>query len=341
MERQNEKNNKIIFGLAVIIIMLLVGTAISIYIHYRDVSEIERYSDNQFDKHYAFIYTSGDSDFWDKVYEGAREKGKELGVLVEDFGSNLTVDYDRNELIRIAMDAGVDGIIVDADSYKNTAELINEVTEKGIPVVTVVDDCANSQRVCFVGISAYTMGLQYGEELIKMVGNDALDVYVILDQNQVENSQNLVISAIFDTFENNGLGEKINIEGVYVKGNNAFSAEEQIRDIFISNQLPDVVISLDAVYTRCLFQAAVDYNKVGDVKIFGFHDSEDILDAVAKNIVEATISIDAKQMGKYSVEAMDEYVNTGYVSSYISQESEMVKRDMAERILENKDAADK
>ena len=136
--------------------------------------------------------------------------------------------------------------------------------------------------------------------------------------------QDLVISGITDEFAGQGRQDDCTIEGIYISGDTPFTAEEDIRTIFIGKTLPDVIIALNSVHTRCLYQAAVDYNKVGDVVLYGFHDSDDILQAVSKGILEATVSVDAQQLGAAAVEAMNEYLETGYVSNYVEQDTRII-----------------
>ena len=94
--------------------------------------------------------------------------------------------------------------------------------------------------------------------------------------------------------------------------------EESIRNIFIEEGLPDVVICLDELSTSCVYQAVVDYNIVGQIDIIGYYDSETILKAIERNVVRATISIDTEEMGQYCVEALEECRSGGYVSEYFS-----------------------
>ncbi len=287
----------------------------------------------QYLRHYAFIHTGSDDGLWDKIYSGALGRANELDAYVEDFGASLTVDYDRDALIGIAIDAAVDGIIVDGDSSEETTRMIDLAQEAGIPVVTVFNDSAESDRVCFVGFSNYSIGRQYGAELLDDNPSEAVRICVVMDNDSGAGGQNLVISGIYDEFADRGLGDNCNIEGVYVNNETTFTAEEDIRDIFIGSNLPDAIVALNSVYTRCLFQAAVDYNKTGNVALYGFDDSDDILEALGKELLEATISVDASKMGASAVEALDEYINTGHVTNYIAQDTEVIRGLEARTIL--------
>ena len=116
-----------------------------------------------------------------------------------------------------------------------------------------------------------------------------------------------------------------------------FSAEESIRDIFLDPQeMPDILLCLNEVYTRCAYQAAVDYNEVGTVQILGYYDSETILSAVAKNIVYSTITMDAEQMGRLCVQALEEYRQTGYTNSYMAVDTRLIGMEEAEKLLNDR-----
>jgi len=336
------KNRDISYKLIIILLILgaalIVGSFVSMNILIRNVQTARSLSEKPYSGHYAFICTDDDDDFWRSVYDGAKSRGEELGVYVQDFDENLTADYSTEELMRIAIDAGVDGIITDGSGYEQMAILISEASNAGIPVVTVMNDCAESKRVCYVSLSSYAMGRQYGERIMKHVPashKEDIRVDVVMGSDTASSGQSLVVSGIFDVFKDNGLGDQLKIDAIYIDNTTAFRAEEDIRDIFLNGELPDAIVGLSSIYTRCLFQAAVDYNKVGDVYIYGFGDSEDILDAVSKNIVEATLSASTSEMGASAVQALDEYIKTGYVSEYLSQDTELIMTEQAQILLSN------
>ena len=288
-----------------------------------------------YNRHYAMITGSGDEDFWAEVYESALEEGKKRGVYVERFGENLAVDYDRTELLDMAIRASVDGIIVTGDDEEETVELIDEAVDAGIPVVTILSDCIESRRQCFVGSNNYNIGQEYGRQILKMLPEGAGQVLVLLDENRTDSSQNLILLAIRETLDE-ALGslDAVAVDTYAIDGSRDFSAEESIRDIFLGEELPDVLVCLNAVHTRCAYSAAVDYNKVGTVQMIGYYDSDTILDAVSKNIIQATVALDTAQMGELSVKALDEYVETGYTNGYMAVDIHVITPDEAEELME-------
>ena len=96
--------------------------------HFKETEDETRYQG-----YYALITEERKSSFWQSVYQGAYEAGVKENAYVEMLGSNLSTTYSREDLMRIAIDSGVDGIIVEADETKQMAELINEAVDAGIP----------------------------------------------------------------------------------------------------------------------------------------------------------------------------------------------------------------
>jgi ribose transport system substrate-binding protein len=315
-----------------LLLMLLTGMTLCLVVFRQRVHKwngSEEGAYEIYDRHYVMITGREDSDFWDRVYESALAEGKKRSVYVERFGEDLAVEYGRNELLRLAMQASVDGIIVPGDEEEETIALLQEVVEQGIPVVNVLQDSTGSIRQCFVGNNSYNLGQDYGRQILELLAEEKdteevgaavkepVRVLVLVDENRMDTSQNLVLLGIRETLENAGVdADRVSVETSLVDNSRGFSSEESIRDIFLdAGKLPDILVCLSAVHTRCAYQAAVDYNKVGIVQMLGYYDSDAILEAVSKNILRSTIALDTEQMGRLCVQALDEYVRTGYTTT--------------------------
>ena len=72
--------------------------------------------------------------------------------------------------MELSIDAGVDGIIVEAGEREEMKELIDLADSKGIPVITVGSDNTSSARKSYVGFGYYDLGTNYGKE-IRFGGN--------------------------------------------------------------------------------------------------------------------------------------------------------------------------
>lgn len=263
----------------------------------------------KYDRYYVMITEDRKSDFWQSVYRGAFERGQEENVYVDLLGEHLSQEYTRAELMRIAMSSGVDGIFVESDESDEMSQMIDEAVERGIPVVTLYGDNTHSARCSFVGVGSYNLGREYGRQVLKLASvsesTAPMTVAVLVNAHALNSAQNIVCSGIQDALEQEKIrGPEIELSLITVDDTNTFSVEESIRDIFMNEKLPDIIICLNELSTTCVYQAVVDYNCVGEVAILGYYDTDTILKAIERNVVNATISIDTEQMGAFCVDAL-------------------------------------
>lgn len=313
-----------IFSSILIAVVITVAsmTYYKMKIHNIGLENIEE--DTNYDKHYAFIIEDGENLFWENVYKGAREKGEQLNIYVEKFGKTLPVDYRTKDLVKMAIAANVDGIIMQGNADEDTKEIINEADQSGVPVVTVLGDAPRSDRVCFVGVNNYQLGKKYADQVLEVANENTQRVMVLLDSTHNDSSPDIVLSGINDTLANS----KIEVAVTTIDRKSAFSSEEAVHDIILGTEnVPDILICLNPTDTICAYQTLVDYNKVGDIKIIGYYNSENISQAIKKQIIHSTIVINTKEMGAYAVAALHEYSNTRRVSEYIPVDMELISKN--------------
>ncbi len=322
-------NKKVIFG--VILFVILLSSLIGVLVLQVFVKRFAPVKDNRFyDKYYVLITDDRNSEFWRSVYQGAYEEGIKNGVYVEMLGDNLSGNYSKEELMSIAIAEEVDGIIVDADESDTMTYLINEAAEKSIPVITAYNDNSSGKRLSFVGVGSYNMGRVYGKQVLQLSEkirrkrvtsnkNKICKVDVLVTAFSDQNWQNILFSGIQETINQDKYnGENIQINLVLINNTSKFTAEESIRDIFMKNELPDIIVCLNELNTSCVYQALIDYNKVGEVRMLGYYDLETTVKAIERGVIEASISLDTKQMGYYCTKALQEYYINDNVSEYFA-----------------------
>lgn len=299
--------------ISVVMTMLLIGAAFRRYVSVtKSDGEVQLY-----DKYYAMIVDNPDSDFTRAIYEGAREEAQKNNACVDLFGYNFSDNYTKYNLMEMAVNSGVDGIIVESDNTFSMTNLINEAADAGIPVITLYNDSPNSRRVSYVGLANYEMGREYGKRILALAGNEHKEVAVLVKSDSGDAGQNIVWSGIQETV-NQGRkeGMDVSLSMIAIDDSNEFTVEESIRNIFMKENIPDVFVCLDEVNTTCVYQAVVDYNKVGTVDILGYYNSETILKGIFRSVINISVSVNAEQMGKYCVEALTEYHQIGNANEY-------------------------
>lgn len=346
------------------VVMLFAALSCAVYfsLKMKEVSRSDNRSYETYDRHYVFITDDAEQEFWDEVYAAAAAEGEKSNAYVERLGQNLNVNYRPEDLLRIANNSSVDGIIFCGEDNEETVERINEAVHKGIAVISLRQDIEDSERQCFVGVNSYDLGLEYGKQILELVQSGQIremgtfvsedgsvretellrppKICILADDNMSESKQNLITFAIRDSFSGAFPGEENlpDIEVRKIDTSEAFSAEETIRDIFIdSENLPDIMVCLNSVYTECTYQAAVDYNLVGEVKILGYYMTDAILDAVEKQIIYSTVQVDTEEIGRQCIYALTEYYETGYTSSYIPISTQVVGQEEARALLQTEE----
>lgn len=338
MGKKEKKRNgftRIAIWTAVLLVLTTITGIVMFRIYINNLGE--KKNGNDYKLYYAMIVDERESAFWKSVYEGAYETGLEQGVYIELFGTNAFRNKSKGELLQIAVAAGVDGIILEADESAEMAALIDQAVAEAIPVVTVYGDNANSERCSYIGVGNYDIGQEYGKQVLTIAGNlhRAVSVAVLTSENAKSSGQAALFSGIQDVVnQERKKGAQIELSLVSVDDSNAFSAEEAIRDIFTVSNLPDIIICLNERNTTCVYQTVVDYNKVGQVHILGYYDSEAIIKAIEREVIHATIAVDTKQMGKYCVEALQEYYHLGYTSQYFSVDIKLINQNNVAEHLE-------
>lgn len=341
----NEKNGKrtiCIRGIAVLISIVAISVCIFMFLtHIRGFREVA--DADSYDKYYVMITKDSKSSFWQSVYQGAYRRGLEENAYVDLLGENLSEDYSREDLMRIAISSGVDGIFVESDESGELTELIDEAVDRDIPVVTLYGDNTHSKRCSFVGVGSYNLGREYGRQVLKIAWESAWEnrvirVAIVMNAYAMDTGQNIISSGIQDAIEQEKTEDiDFSVSYITVDDTNTFSVEESIRDIFMEERLPDIIICLNELNTTCVYQAVVDYNQVGQISILGYYDSDTIINAIDRNVVNATISIDTEQMGGFCVEALTEYYLLGNTSQYFTADVTLIDKSNVAQYLEGGD----
>ncbi|MBO4889679.1 MAG: substrate-binding domain-containing protein [Lachnospiraceae bacterium] len=331
----------------VIMIVAAVITGIIFSFITRSMQNIEQESTMDYDKHYAFIAEDSENDFWQEVFAAANEQSKEYNVYLEDIKTELGTDNSAEELLRIAVNSKVDGIVYSGGSNDRVRKLIDRASDSGIGVVVLQNDVETSRRQCYVGLNYYELGQMYAVQVEKIVGSGNMadtTVDILVDGDMSEGASNLIVMAMEDYLRESSGTEDGEDEAVIpeivvtrIDAEDIFSAEEKIRNIFLEKvNLPDIMLCANSVYTRCAYQAVVDYNLVGQIQIVGYFANDTILDAVDKQVIFSTISVDTNEMGKSCIQALYEYNNMGYTNSYLPVGIEVVDQVKAHEMIQEK-----
>ncbi|MGN1015340.1 MAG: LacI family DNA-binding transcriptional regulator [Butyricicoccus sp.] len=103
----------------------------------------------------GFVMTKWENSYFEKQTQTGIQRAKRflrsdnLSLLVETMNSRSDTEYIRR--IYNLVDAGARGIILNAADTDLIRSAIQDLTDKGIPVVTYNSDIPSSSRVCHIG----------------------------------------------------------------------------------------------------------------------------------------------------------------------------------------------
>ena len=280
-------------------------------------------------KHYLMIAGAENTLMWDSIYESARQAAKDADAYLELIERGHDYNYNQADYLRIGIASQVDGIILEADGSDEEQELIQEASDADIPVVTVLTDDSSSARISFVGLNSYQLGNAYTEQILGLLKEHENTQVLLLANSQSKTQEtNLIYYQIKKELEKKKKDyQTVTISEYNIDSSSGFDTEEFVRDIFVSEEnLPDVLVCMDEVVTECVYQALVDYNQVGNVDVVGFYYSDVILDGISKGIISSAIALDMDEIGRYSVNALEEFSSLGHTSNYYSVGQHVITR---------------
>lgn len=353
MDSMDKRKLKIDIALLITFTILLAAVSLLILLSIRSraTGSKSNQTDEKYNGYYVMITEDRESDFYRSVYEGAYEAGLESDVYVELLGDHLSQEYSKEDLMRIAIASDVDGIILVADEADDTLELIDDAVDNDIQVVTLFSDCIQSKRCSYVGIGSYNLGREYGSRILPIAREKLqnlpqdeknITVDVLCDANSQDSGQAIMFTGIQDAINKEAISEMISVNLVPVDSTNYFLIEGSVRRLFMGTDqdVPDIIVCANELYTTSAYQAVVDYNQVGMVSILGYYASDSILKAIDRDVIVATASIDTKQMGAFCIEALNDYRTYGTTSQYYTADITMIDKRNVNMYLNKKEEED-
>ena len=281
-----------------------------------------------YESQYEMIVGSGKNEFWQAIYESAKKTAENHNAYLEFHASDMGTGYNEIDYMEISIAAGVDGIILEFNGEEALKNEIDKAETAGIPVITIMNDAPDSKRQSFVGVNDYQMGQAYGEQVAALMDENTETALILLDSEKGDFEKSQIYSQISNVVMEQENGENVKIQAQNLMPENKFDIEEAIRTIFQSPEgPPQILVCMDEVTTECAYQAMIDFNMVGEVKIIGYYVSDTIREAVNKGLIPVTCTLDTEKMGKDCIEALWEYKQEGRVNSYYNVELEFVSKN--------------
>lgn len=251
----------------------------------------------------GFVYYSKPEYFWQEVRYGIRkaEQGlRDFGVTITVHDTDISRPEEQIRVVREMVDGGVDGIALCPNQPDSMVTVIDDLTAKGIPVVTVSSDVPESRRLCYVGSDYYRAGRIAGELMGKFTGGTGSIAMLTFSEAMMTIRQRIVgFREAIGRYEDNEILGPFKLsrtgEDAYEFTKNLLSEHPSLSGIFVSYGVLDRV-----------GQAVADSGR--EVKVIGYDLSADIARLIRRGAVDATICHEPFNQGYYPLEILYRYL---------------------------------
>lgn len=286
--------------------------------------------------HLQLIIQDTNENFWTSFEKGARTAEKEFGVTTEFVTlEQMNVDNLR-EAIEMGVNAGVDGIALQAADSEQTQLMIEDAKKQGVAILTYENNSNIVSETPMVGTNSYSLG-NYAGTMAVEASDARADVAVVINNagnpgEKVYNS--LIIEGIKNAFGAYG-SMYLQDSNIYTIDADMFEAEKVASAIIASADRPDLIICMDEKCTPGIAQILVDNNMVGDIKLVGYGITNLTLDYIDHGVIYGTICPDAYEIGYKTVKQLVQSLEGEQISDTINTGLYTIDKSNVKQYLES------
>ncbi len=249
-----------------------------------------------------------DNPFFDEVMEGLLHKLEELsvyGCTVEERRISFDHTVQLAAIDELAA-AGIHGLILSPFNDDAVRKKIDELSEKGIPCVTVNTDLPDSRRIAYVGSDYYKCGRTAGE-LFSLLTGDSAEIGIITGSRNVLCHEER-IRGLRDFIADGHEG--LHVAAVTVNDDDDYKSYEAVSSLLAAHPtLSALYFTAAGVHGGC--RAALDAGLPAPPRIVTFDALPKTREMLAQGVISATICQQPKEQGAKSLTLLVDYLLTG------------------------------
>jgi len=238
--------------------------------------------------------------YWEMVEKGAEQAAERYDIDIEFTGPVRNNIDEQINLLEKAIAARVDAIIVQGLNEEKFTPIIDKAVSRGIPVVTIDTDAPASQRLAYVGTDNVAAGERLGRLVVDTTAGKG-KIGVIIGSELAENQlQRLAgLSNIVKRYD------ALQIVDVRSSNISHMEAIQQAADMLRLH--PEITIMVGTSSTDALgvLQAAKSLKR--ELTIIGFDNQEEMLAAISRGEIKATVAQQPYLMGDTAVRLLQEH----------------------------------
>ena len=262
-------------------------------------------------KSFALV-TTGVAGFWDICKKGGEDAGAELGVQVEVLMPNGSTE--QRKALEDLLSKGVDGMAVAAIDPENQADIFNEVAENAL-LITMDTDAPSSKRKVYDGMDNYDAGWMCGELVKEAIpaGGEVILFIGRLEQDNAKRRRQGVIDCLMGREKDSSRydapgevvkGEKYTVLSTRTDLFDRNKAKEYVEDELTKHPGVDAMVGLFEYNPPIILDVLKERGDVGKVKIVGFDENPNTLQAIKDGEIHGTVVQDPYEYGNRSIKVL-------------------------------------
>ena len=272
------------------------------------------------------ILPSIGNSYFKAVIDGINAAAAQLG----DFGLTVVLKemkgFDTQVQLRLIdelVESGVSAVCLVPIDDSLIAEKINSLYERGIPVISINSDIADTKRLCYVGADYEKSGRTAAQLLGLITGNKA-NVLVVTGSCKMKGHNqrivgfNKVVKSQFDG---------IKVADVFECNDDNFTAYCIVKENLAKNsRIDSLFLAAGGVLGAC--EAVTDSKR--NVNIISFDETEEIKDLILNDVIKATICQQPFEQGYKPINIVFDYLVNGIVpnDTYITNNEIKIKENL-------------
>lgn len=272
------------------------------------------------DYRFVLVTEEIDNDYWRLVERGAREAATKYNVSLEYTGPKQANLEEHIKTIEMAAASKPDAILAQGLNQDVSATIINRVTEKGIPFLTVDTDAPDSKRVAYVGTDNYYAGFLAGQALLKDT-NDEVKVGIITGRFDSAN-QKLRVEGFKDAIK---YSDRVDVVAIDASQITRIQAAEKTYEMIKAHPEINAFYGTSALDAIGIVQVLESIGMTDQVYVIGFDVLPETMQLLKDGKLEATVEQKPYEMGYNAVELMIQIIEEEDVSTYHHTMTEVLR----------------
>ncbi len=244
------------------------------------------------------VISNAVSPFWTAVEAGVERAAEDLGCKAYLVGCKSGQLAEQRQLLESAEAKSVAGIALSPLDTQALTPVIDEIVDRGTPVVCIDSDCPGSARYCYVGSNNYAGG-QLLADYAKKVLPEGAETFLFVGEAGVENSK-----ARINGFTEGVAEKKIEVVDVMQDHTVANRARANVEDVM--QKSPDVgaLVGIWSYNLPAIAAAVKEANKHDTIKVIGFDAEPNTLQGLEAGDIDAAVVQNPFGFGYKSVEIL-------------------------------------